>query len=214
MQAFRLQLNSASNQWLQSMETVFRELTPWEIKTNQDVFETIENVERSQPDILIWKVEDDLGVMDLAELKVRCPMVIPVIIVNDPNQLDMLQFLQFGACGCLPARLRPRQIVQAVELIAVAGISCFPRFNADQTPKQEVTLVPGSTKLTVREREILSLLCQNNSNQEIAEMLCVSESTVKTHLHNIYKKMGKKKRGEVLAAVYNIDDARKSMSTN
>jgi DNA-binding NarL/FixJ family response regulator len=214
MQALRIQLNAASSQWLQSMARVFGELTPWEIITNDSISETIEVVEKVQPDVLIWKVDDNPGIMDLDEIKTKCPLVIPVMVVNDPNQIDMTQFMHFGACGCLPNRLRPRQVVQAIELIATAGISCFPRWNPEQSNKDDLQQVPGSTKLTVREREILSLLCQNNSNQEIAEMLCVSESTVKTHLHNIYKKMGKKKRGEVLAAVYSIDEARRTIQSH
>ncbi len=219
MQAIRLLLNSLSTQWMHGMETVIRELTPWEIILNQSTFETVDLAVKIQPDILIWKVETDISFLDLAELKSRCPTVIPVIIINDPNQLEMSQFIEYGACGCLPDRLRPRQIIQAVELIAIAGISCFPRFVPVKAGRTEIGLadgghVEGPTGLTAREREILSLMCENHSNQEIAEILSVAESTVKTHLHNIYKKMGKKKRGEVLAAVYSIEEARKNIQSH
>lgn len=209
MSKYRLQLNSESAQWLQSMHTVLKELTNWEVAINQLTFDTVARLESAQPDILVWKIENDLACLDLEELKERCPMVIPVIIINDPNQLDMQQFMQYGICGCLPSRLRPRQIVDAISLIAAGGITCFPRFASKQTPGQHLEQLPVSSKLTCREREILSLLCQNSSNQEMAHALSVSESTVKTHLHNIYRKMGKRKRGEVLAAVYNLEEARR-----
>jgi len=48
----------------------------------------------------------------------------------------------------------------------------------------------NETLLTNREREILALIAGGLSNQEIADELCVSRHTVKTHLYNIFKKIG------------------------
>lgn len=45
-------------------------------------------------------------------------------------------------------------------------------------------------ELTSRERDVASLLSEGLSNQEIAQKLYISEGTVKTHVHNIYKKLG------------------------
>ena len=47
----------------------------------------------------------------------------------------------------------------------------------------------NETLLTNREREILALIAAGLSNQEIADNLCVSRHTVKTHLYNIFKKI-------------------------
>ncbi len=50
-----------------------------------------------------------------------------------------------------------------------------------------------------RELEVLELLAQGNTNQEIADRLFVSLGTVKTHLHNISEKLGTTNRVETLA---------------
>jgi LuxR family maltose regulon positive regulatory protein len=52
--------------------------------------------------------------------------------------------------------------------------------------------------ITEREQDVLSLLSQGYSNNDIAQKLCVCESTIKTHLSNIYGKLDVNNR--VLAA--------------
>ena len=54
--------------------------------------------------------------------------------------------------------------------------------------------------LSVREQEVLRLLSRGLSNKELARELSVSENTVKTHLANLYAKLGARRRTEALAA--------------
>ncbi|MGL5470143.1 MAG: LuxR family transcriptional regulator VpsT, partial [Shewanella sp.] len=53
-------------------------------------------------------------------------------------------------------------------------------------------------KLTKREQQIIKLLGSGASNIEIADQLFVSENTVKTHLHNVFKKINAKNRLQAL----------------
>ncbi|CAH0992674.1 putative csgAB operon transcriptional regulatory protein [Sinobacterium norvegicum] len=52
--------------------------------------------------------------------------------------------------------------------------------------------------LTCRERQILALLAQGKSNNDIAEDLYLSSHTVRTHLYNLYKKISVKNRGQAI----------------
>lgn len=54
--------------------------------------------------------------------------------------------------------------------------------------------------LSPRERHVLDLLAQGRSNKEIARELGVSANTVKTHLANLYAKLGARRRTEAVAA--------------
>lgn len=53
-------------------------------------------------------------------------------------------------------------------------------------------------KLSKREYEVLQLIRDQKSNQEIADHLFVEKSTVKTHINNIYKKLGVTQRGDLI----------------
>ena len=53
--------------------------------------------------------------------------------------------------------------------------------------------------LSVREREVLRLLCEGQSNKQIARTLQLSENTIKTHLARVYEKLGVNKRTEAMA---------------
>ncbi|HHY31315.1 MAG TPA: response regulator transcription factor [Syntrophaceticus sp.] len=112
----------------------------------------------------------------------------------------MFELVRSGIKGCLPVRLLPKQIVYAVELIVDAGVLCIPRFGQEYNGKRgttETSLLLSS--LTRRELDVLSLLGRGHTNQEIASDLYISESTVKSHLRSIFRKLGVKKRHEAQA---------------
>ena len=61
----------------------------------------------------------------------------------------------------------------------------------------------GVGLLTEREREILAYAASGRGNKDIADQLCVSLDTVKTHLHHIYRKLGVSGRVEAVLAYLN-----------
>jgi DNA-binding NarL/FixJ family response regulator len=205
MGEFRLLIGSQSPQWGESLAAVFAENLLFEVAGSVTSAELVEAAARLHPDIVLWKIEGEDPVPLVTELRTRCPFVLPVVLVDNPQKLDLLVLLRAGVRGCLPLRLLPRQIVHAVELIAKAGLVCLPRLSAGFVSRAALqTESPGSGSLTGREREVLSLLGQNLSNQEIGRALFLSESTVKTHLRSIFRKLGVRNRTEALVAALRL----------
>lgn len=84
----------------------------------------------------------------------------------------------------------------AASAAAVAGASTNPsEHTTNNTPQ-----LPG---LTARERDVALLVAKRHTNAEIAEMLCISLSTVKSHVRNIFTKMDISTRTALVARLYN-----------
>jgi LuxR family maltose regulon positive regulatory protein len=69
----------------------------------------------------------------------------------------------------------------------------------DEERKTEASPSSLVEPLTKREREVLGLVVGGLSNQEIADALFISVGTVKTHVHNIYGKLGVRDRPQAIA---------------
>lgn len=55
--------------------------------------------------------------------------------------------------------------------------------------------------LTIREREVIALVCMGHRNYEVAELLGIEYATVQTHLQNIFRKFGLRSRKEIRSAL-------------
>lgn len=69
---------------------------------------------------------------------------------------------------------------------------------ADPLPPVDFSVVRESMLLSEREREVLQLLADGRSNEQIAAQLFISINTVKTHLSNVYVKLDAKRRTEAI----------------
>jgi DNA-binding CsgD family transcriptional regulator len=88
----------------------------------------------------------------------------------------------------------------ALYLLSVGGVVAFwaLRGRATESPAAEGGDALSSLPLTKREREIVGLMLGGETNAAIAERLFISESTVKKHVNNVFRKLGISSRWELL----------------
>ncbi|WP_169164590.1 response regulator [Cellulomonas taurus] len=133
------------------------------------------------------------------------------VLVLTTFDLDEYVFaaLEAGASGFLLKDAEPETIVHAVREVA-AGRGTLDqtlthrvlREFAERRRLQPVSLRRGADLLTGRERDILLLLAQGMSNEEIAEQLVVEVSTVKSHLARMMPKLGVRSRLQAVVWAY------------
>jgi DNA-binding CsgD family transcriptional regulator len=74
------------------------------------------------------------------------------------------------------------------------------RTTTDEGAEARPAASPVDSPLSPREQHVLALLARGLSNKELARELGVSANTVKTHLANVYEKLGARRRTEAIAA--------------
>ncbi|MBI5034447.1 MAG: response regulator transcription factor [Chloroflexi bacterium] len=97
--------------------------------------------------------------------------------------------LNAGAIGYVLKDEPPERIIQAVRAVA-RGESWFSQGVAKQIATWVSVEQSNSPKFTERELDVLRLLAQGKSNQQIAAELCITERTLRHHLGNIYAILG------------------------
>lgn len=129
-----------------------------------------------------------------------------VVMLTGTNEDDLgLLGLKAGAVGFISKDVSIEAVPRAVRGVH-AGEAAFSRLLSRQIvnelqslPAGGIGVRPVRSPLTPREWEVLDLLCQGRSTQEIAKTLFLSVETVRSHIKNMLRKLGVRSRDEAVA---------------
>jgi DNA-binding NarL/FixJ family response regulator len=144
------------------------------------------------PDVAILDADSLWELTEVRELGDLYPATRLVLLAKDPSISICAPLLAFGASACLGRQTQARDVLNAIHL-AARGLQLAPRAVAPADHQA----APGAQRLTPREAEVLIGLQQSRSNAEIALALGVGVETVRTHAHNLYRKLGVSSRREL-----------------
>jgi DNA-binding NarL/FixJ family response regulator len=134
----------------------------------------------------------------------RSPRVL--VLTTFDNDEIVLGALQAGASGFLLKDAPGDQLVAAIRVVAGGG-SLFAPSVTRRLIERFIAVAPlatpqGLDELTAREEEILRHLGRGYSNAEIAQMLVLSEHTIKTHVTHLLRKLRLRDRTQAVVLAY------------
>lgn len=129
------------------------------------------------------------------QLMRRYPDLKVLVLTRNDREDCVLRLVQAGANGYLLKTVDRTDLLCALRTV-VAGRRVLQPVALEAVLDDYLQRVrePSArryvTELTAREREVLKLIAEGNTNQDIAKLLCLSRKTVETHRSNIMDKLG------------------------
>jgi DNA-binding NarL/FixJ family response regulator len=178
-----------------------------------DGVEAVDLARELRPDLVLMDIRMPRqdGVTATGIIATDCPEVRVLVLTTFDLDEYVYDALEAGASGFLLKDVGRDELVTAVRIVARGDALIAPaitrRLLADFVRRRPAPSAAGTTgdsdDLTAREWDTMRLLARGKSNAEIAAALVVSEHTVKTHVGNIFMKLGLRDR--IHAIIYAYD---------
>jgi DNA-binding NarL/FixJ family response regulator len=130
-----------------------------------------------------------------------------LVLTASERKEDGLAALRMGACGIVQKRYAVETLMESIRCVAQGLVWVPPEL---QTELAAQLRSPAAAQLSVREAEIVRYVAAGLRNAEVAKRLSIGESTVKTHLNNIFQKLGIRDRVELALYAHRIGLAEES----
>ena len=173
----------------------------------EDGLQAVDEVRALDPDVVLMDVRmPNLNGIEATRRIVSSGSAARVLILTtfDPDEY-VYEAIRAGASGFLLKDVEPEELVDAIRVVAAGNAllgSTVTQRLLERFAGSGVAQPPSLDDLTERELEILRLLAGGLSNAEVAERLVVSETTVKTHVSSILRKLGVRDRVQAVIAAY------------
>ena len=157
--------------------------------------EAIQQYRELQPDVTLMdlRLPDVSGIDAMIAIRTEFPEARIIVLTTFEGDVEIQRALQAGARAYLLKNMPPSEILDVIRQVR-AGKKRVPPEVAAQLAEHM-----SDEELTPREVEVLRKIAEGNRNRDIAELLFISEETVKVHIKHIMDKLGAKDRTQAIA---------------
>jgi DNA-binding NarL/FixJ family response regulator len=157
--------------------------------------EAIQQYRRHRPDVTLMdlRLPDLSGIDVMIAIRAEFPEARIIMLTTFEGDVEVQRSLEAGARGYLLKNMPPSELVQVIRQVH-AGKKRIPAELAAQLAEHM-----SDDYLTPREVEVLQHVAGGNRNRDIAELLRISEETVKVHIKHIMDKLAAKDRTQAIA---------------
>ena len=151
--------------------------------------EAFEQIGKLKPDVVLMdlRMPEMDGVEAIGKIKEKYPDINILVLTTYDTDADIVRAVEAGATGYLLKDAPREELFRAVRATAKGETVLAPVVAARLMGKVRDH---GEQALSAREIDVLLLVARGASNQDVAEKLHVSTATVKSHLIQIYQKLG------------------------
>ncbi len=178
-----------------------------------DGAEAVELTRRQRPDVVLMDIRmpNVDGLTAARQIAEDAALEGVKVLVLTTFELDeyVYEALRAGASGFLVKHTEPAELIRAVHLVAAGEALLSPsvtrRLIAAFTKTSSGVAEPDARiaeLLTAREREVVALVADGLSNEEIAERWVVSNATVRTHVSRAMTKLNARDRAQLVVFAY------------
>lgn len=171
----------------------------------QDGRQVLQEVQRLQPDIILMDITmpDMNGIEATRQIKKLVPEVKVLVLTMHENEEYVFQALRAGASGYMLKEAADTELITALHVIRSGQFYLSPTAQSVMVGDYLQRVRSGEEKdsyssLTEREREILKLVAEGYTNNQIAERLVISPKTVDTHRTHVMDKLNLHSRAELV----------------
>ncbi len=172
--------------------------------------EALAMARQTRPDVILMDLHMPQcdGLEALALVKQEMPQVQVIMLTVSEEDRHLFAAIKNGAAGYLLKNLEPHQLFAYLDGVrrgeaAITGTMATKILQELRQPAERAAASPAPVDpLTQRERDVLRRVVLGASNRDIADVLCITENTVKIHLRNILDKLHMQNR--IQAAVYAV----------
>ena len=151
--------------------------------------QAVEQTHKLRPQIILMdlRMPEMDGVTAIAKIKAQHPEIHILVLTTYDTDADIVRAVEAGATGYLLKDVPREELFRAVHATAKGETVLASSVAARLMGKVRSG---GDEALTAREIDVLMLVARGATNQEVAESLCISKATVKSHLIQICNKLG------------------------